>query len=194
MPISNPSSCLSHFSVLNIAGLKPQTVPSKVPYVETILKETNQLFIGLTETWLKGHTQAELNIEGYRLYRSDRTGRKHTRGRYSGGVAIYLRSDIANTTEQILKFSNGVVEALILHSQRENLLIALVYRQPDDPNKVHRSQSYEFSQAINKIESSIDSIEGTPNLIVCGDFNLPNMNWAEGLPHASQNQLASVIL
>ena len=192
--ISNPSYCLSHFSVLNIAGLKPQTVPSKVPYVETILKETNQLFIGLTETWLKGHTQAELNIEGYRLYRSDRTGRKHTRGRYSGGVAIYLRSDIANTTEQILKFSNGVVEALVLHSQRENLLIALVYRQPDDPNKVHRSQSYEFSQAINKIESSIDSIEGTPNLIVCGDFNLPNMNWAEGLPHASQNQLASVIL
>jgi len=176
-----------------VAGLKPQTVPSKVPYIESLLKEKNQLFIGLTETWLKGHTQAELNIEGYRLYRADRTGRQHTRGRYSGGVAVYLRSDIANTTEQILKFSNGTVEALVLHSQRENLLIALVYRQPDDTNSAHRSQAYELSQAITKIDSAIESVQSTPTLIICGDYNLPNINWIEGQPHSTHNQLAATI-
>ena len=168
-------------------------MPSKVPYIESILKEKNQLFMGLTETWLKGHTQAELNIEGYKLYRADRTGRQHTRGRFSGGVAIYLRSDIANTTEQILKFSNGTVEALVLHSQRENLLIAVVYRQPDDPTGGHRSQSYELSQAIAKIDSAIEAAQGTPTLIICGDYNLPNINWIEGQPQNTHNQLAATM-
>ena len=100
---------MSNFSILNIAGLKPQTVPSKIPYVEDLLKDKNQLFIVLSETWLKNHTNAELNIDGYSLYRSDRTGRKHTRGRFSGGVGIYLRADLAATAEEVLKFSNGVV-------------------------------------------------------------------------------------
>ena len=191
---TNPADtnyCLSHFSVLNIHGLKPQTVPSKVPYIESLLKEKNQLFMGLTETWLKGHTQAELRIDGYRLYRADRTGRVHTQGRYSGGAAIYLRADIANTTEQVLKFSNGVVEALVLHSQRENLLIAIVYRQPD--NKFHRSQAFQLAQAITKIEETIEKIEGSPSLILCGDFNLPNINWSEGQPHDTQNKMVTTL-
>ena len=45
-------------------------------------------------------TKAELTIEGYSIFRADRKGRKHIRGRYSGGAAIYLRSDIAATTEK----------------------------------------------------------------------------------------------
>ena len=76
--------------MLNVAGLKTQTTPSKVPFIESLLKDKNEIFMALTETWLKGHTQAELNIEGYKLYRADRKGRKHTRGRYSGGAALYL--------------------------------------------------------------------------------------------------------
>ena len=129
--VTPPKYCLSSFSVLNIAGLKPQTVQSKVPYVEALLKDKNQLFFGLTETWLKGHTMAEVEISGYKIYRADRKGRKHTRGRYSGGVALYLRKDIAATSEQIFTFSNGVVEVLATYSDKENLLVAVIYRQPD---------------------------------------------------------------
>ena len=139
--------------------------------------------MALTETWLKGHTQAELNIEGYHLYRADRKGRKHTRGRYSGGAALYLRSDIAATTECLLQYSNGVVETLAVHSERENLVIAVIYRQPDDGS--HRSGSYELSQALTRIDSALESVEGNPNLIICGDFNLPNVNWSE--PHQQPN-------
>ena len=54
---------------------------------------------------------AEVEISGYKIYRADRKGRKHTRGRYSGGVALYLRKDIAATSEQMFNFSNGVVES-----------------------------------------------------------------------------------
>jgi len=165
--------------MMNIAGLKTQTTPSKVPFIEGILKDTNQLFMSLSETWLKRHTQAELAIDGYKFYRSDRTGRKHTYGRFSGGTGLYLRSDLAATTEQILKFSNGVVEALVTYSQKENLLIAVIYRQPDNPSGNHRSRAQEFSEALTEISSVIDSTQGTPDIIFCGDFNLPNIDWEE---------------
>ena len=150
---------------MNIAGLKPQTTASKVPFIEGILKDKNQLFICLTETWLKKHTQAELRIDGYKLYRADRTGRKHTRGRFSGGVALYLREDLAATSEQLLKFSNGVVEALVTYSQKENLLVGVLYRQPDASSSGFPSGPAEFSQALKEITSTIEGIEGTPDIL-----------------------------
>ena len=174
---------------MNIAGLKPQTTPSKVPFIEGVLKDKNQLFIGLTETWLKRHTQAELAIDGYKLYRSDRTGRKHTHGRFSGGTGLYLRSDLAATSEQLLKFSNGVVEALVTYSQKENLLLAVVYRQPDASSSKYRSGATELNEALNAITTAIDSIQGTPDIILCGDFNLPGINWKSGLNLSTTNAL-----
>lgn len=175
MPLKS-TYAFSTFSLMNIAGLKPQTTPSKVPFIEDVLKDQNQLFMCLTETWLKRHTQAELAIDGYKLYRSDRMGRIHTRGRYSGGAALYLRQDIAATSEQLLSFSNGVVEALVTYSQKENLLIAVVYRQPDTAGK-YRSGPKEFNQAVEEISETIQAINGTPDIIITGDFNLPGIVW-----------------
>ena len=151
--------------------------------------------MALTETWLKGHTQAELNIEGYKLYRADRKGRKHTRGRYSGGAALYLRGDIADTTEKVLDYSNGVVETLAVYSERENLVVCVIYRQPDDPVGQHQSKAYQLSQAISKIENMLEELQGTPNIIFCGDFNIPNTNWSEEVEpdRSKDNSLAAVI-
>ena len=143
-----------------------------------LLKDKNQLFIGLSETWLKGHTMAELEISGYKLYRADRKGRKHTRVRYSGGAALYLRSDIAATSDQILSFSNGVVEALATYSHKENLLICVIYRQPDNSTGGHRSQANELNEALEELTKAITIIEGTPDLVMCGDYNLPHAKWS----------------
>ena len=60
------------FSLWNCRGLKPLTVPSKVPFIQDLLREENQLFIALTETWLNGHKNAELLINDYTLFRQDR--------------------------------------------------------------------------------------------------------------------------
>ena len=63
---------LCFFTVFNTLGFKPKTTPSKVPFIQDILVEQNQLFIALTETWLKDHLDAEITIDGYKLFRSDR--------------------------------------------------------------------------------------------------------------------------
>ena len=81
------------------------------------LFEKNQLFMALTETWLKTHKDAELSIEGYKLFRSDRVRRKkRKKGRLSGGAAAYVHKDLPSQMELNLQFSNGVIEILVLYS------------------------------------------------------------------------------
>ena len=85
-----------------------------MPYVSDLLHDMNQLFICLTETWLHDHCSAEIAIKGYSPYRADRDyskrrlGKRH--GRYSGGVACYIKDELAASIEELLLFSNGVIE------------------------------------------------------------------------------------
>ena len=137
--------------------------------------------MALSETWLYGHKDAEVNIEGYRLFRSDRKRKKEKGGRCSGGVALYIREDFAATMEILLEFSNGVNEVLAVHSQKENILICIVYRQPDDSRHGHKSTNEEFKDIIGRIRTTILDIPGrTPDIILCGDFNLPHVQWPHG--------------
>ena len=158
----------------------PKTIPSKVQFIEDILLEKRQLFVALTETWLRDETAVELAINGYKLLRSDRKRKKKNKGRNSGGVALYLREDIAATTDTILEYSNGVIEFLVVYSKQENLLITVLYRQPNDSSHGNLSTKVEFADSIKTLNSTLSSIKGeTPDVVLCGDFNLPGVNWPD---------------
>ena len=90
---------LHKFNILFIyeytQGLQPQTVKSSVLFLSVILHTHNYTFIALTETWLGNHLEAELNIDGYKILRKDRDRLKSKYGRLSGGVAIYIKEDLA---------------------------------------------------------------------------------------------------
>ena len=191
---------LSCFSLLNIHGLKPSTVPSKVPFVADLLFEKNQLFMALTETWLHNHQDGELKVEGYKLFRGDRKRvKKSSKGRFSGGVGCYIRMDIACTMEIMVNFSNGVVELLCLYSKVHNLYIAVIYRQPDDRVGNHRSTEKEFQPAIEKLKQSLSCLpDPSPNIFLCGDFNLPHASWPDGsaipgCPTSERQMLESLV-
>ena len=127
--------------------------------------------MAMTETWLYNHKDAELGIDGYKLFRADRKRQKRARVRFSGGVGCYVRLDIASTMEIVVNFSNGVVELLALYSKVHNLYIATIYRQPDDIVGNHRSTDKEFQQAIDKLKTSLSSLPNpSPNVIFCGDL------------------------
>ena len=177
-------------------GLKPRTVPTKVPYIGDLLHESNQIFTALTETWLKDHKEAELKIANYKIYRSDRIRRKRSeRGRDSGGVAVYLREDLVTTTTEILKISTGVIEALGLHVKSLNLVIIVIYRQPDDSVGGHRSTSREFKAALEEIRKTLNGLDSpTPDIVFCGDFNLPNVKWPEATATVKTTKEVKVML
>ena len=100
------------FSYLNIRGLIPQTVPSKIPYITDELQESSAIAFAVTETWLnQSHLEAELFIAGYTIKRKDRIRRKSKTGRSSGGVAVYIRDDHAISSEILFSYTNGVIES-----------------------------------------------------------------------------------
>lgn len=137
--------------------------------------------MALTETWLGEHRDAELMIENYTLFRKDRVREKCKRGRDSGGVAVYVRADLAADMITVISFSNGVIEVLGLYSKTNNLVLIVVYRQPDDISGGHRSTEKEFKQALSKLEEALSLTSSpTPDILICGDFNLPNAEWKGG--------------
>ena len=72
---------------------------------------------------------------GYSLFCQDRQW-KNKKGRASGGVAFYIRNDIAVNTQAVLKYTDGVIDILGLYVKTKNLLIINLYRQPDDKSGV----------------------------------------------------------
>lgn len=139
------------------------------------------IFFMLTETWLRNHKDAELYIQNYKIFRSDRVRPKKRRGRNSGGTAIYIRDDLAASTDILLEHSNGVVETLCVYIKSINLIICLTYRQPNDPKGGNYSTAKEFNESLQKLTAVIEKLPSpTPNIILAGDFNLPKTNWPQG--------------
>ena len=76
-----------------------------------------------------------------------------------------------------------------------NLYIATVYRQPDDRMGNHRSTEKEFQEAIDKLESSLSNLPSPcPNIIFCGDFNIPHSSWPSCMPVAGASTQEKAIL
>ena len=136
----------------------------------------------LTETWLHKHLDAEINIEKYSIFRVDRSRPKKKRGRCSGGVAVYIREDIAAGTEILFQYSCGVIEAIGLMITSLNLFVSVVYRQPDDQAGGNHSTSIQFDRFLEQVRSTVSSLpQPTPNIVIAGDFNLPHATWSPSL-------------
>ena len=168
---------------MNIQGLAPQTKQSKVAFIQDTIVPTNHIFMGLSETWLNNHKEAELNIDGYTTIRCDSSRKKKSnRGRYTGGVAFYVRDDIAISSEVLVKHSSDSVQLLCLYSKSENIAIACLYRQPDDKAHGHPSTPMDLKLALNKLVNNLEKITPAPDIILGGDFNLPHTDWPDATP------------
>ena len=149
----------------------------------------------ITETWLRNHLDAELGVTGYSLFRTDRDRPKKRRGRNSGGVAIYMRDDLAASCEVLLQHSSGVIEALCLRIRRLNIIVCVVYRQPDDLHGGNRSTAVEFQSLINSLSRTLNDLPSpTPDILVTGDFNLPRIAWPQctSKPGSSTDEKAMI--
>ena len=67
-----------------------------------------------------------------------------------------MRQDLAMSFQPILKYSDNAIQILTIYSQTENLVIAVLYRQPDQ--QISRSTAVHFKKAIDLLKSAIDEI------------------------------------
>ncbi|MEL7079637.1 MAG: endonuclease/exonuclease/phosphatase family protein, partial [Cyanobacteria bacterium J06582_2] len=176
---------LKKYCQLNVQGLITTNQPQeKVEILRDLMNEERPLFLALTETWLYEHKEAEVHIEDYTIYRKDRPLRREIgrRGRHVGGVALYIDSSWLPDSKEILGYSNSVVDVLAIYSRRENILIAVLYRQPErKESEEYRSTYKDFVEPLQKLEEAIAKYSNPETEIqILGDFNMPKADWDLG--------------
>ena len=125
----------------------------------------NTLFLCFCETFLTDEiSDNELMIPDFTITRCDR------RQRMGGGVCMYVKNSVNFTT--CVSYSNSTCELLIVRLHDPPLIIVLIYRPPS-------CSTENFDDIINQVYQFIYSLATPlPNIIMLGDFNLPDVNWA----------------
>ena len=123
--------------------------------------------MGITETWLKNYiSDAQVSLPGYTVLRADRDVK------VGGGCLLYVHEDIVITKQ--MAWSDRQTSLVTGYSDEQNLLLCCIYRPPD-------AEESSFKEAIGKLQDEIDSIcqrsGEEPEMVILGDFNLPQMDW-----------------
>jgi hypothetical protein len=114
----------------------------------------------LTETWLKDHNSALLDIPGYTLFIRNRELRQH------GGLAAYVREDVrARVRDDLSEYKEMVFETLVLRGKLNNgdTYLVIVYRPPSGSIQEFFEN---FHEQLAKVQ-----ISNNP-CFVLGDFNI----------------------
>jgi hypothetical protein len=129
------------------------------------------VFLLITETFLSNSIPDSLvNLDGYTLYRTDRSDGKA--GGSGGSSSIYIETNIVNEFKPkpiTFRCSTSEVTILELASSTLSFTIACVYRPPsrallqDDMILFHKQSELSATAA---------------NLFIAGDFNLPTIDWS----------------
>ena len=119
--------------------------------------------VSITETWLninEKHLVSEINIPGYNMFLNCRETKR------GGGVILYIK-DTINAME-VNKTNRSAYESVYVKIKinKKLLIIATIYRPP--------KTTLENDKLLYE---EIETIVSTKTSIICGDFNLPHINW-----------------
>ena len=164
--------------VMNIEGLYTRRQSYKVNLLRERMVQSGTIITALTETHLNSNIlDAEVSMDGYQIIRADRG-----LNRKKGGVALYIRNDIAAVCKLICAGSNGVVEYIMVHIEKYNVVIMNIYRPP-------RTRTGEFTPVLNSLKLKIDELQDMSiSVILCGDFNFPRTNFDLGTTYGGSTE------
>lgn len=131
----------------------------------------------ISESWLSPRIiDSLINLAGYSVYRGDRLDRR------GGGVCVYLRDSVfGSCSVSVSDLEVPRVEGICLDLKHECFSLALccVYRPPDTHS--------EDDDILFETLASLASHHKT--LILCGDFNLPDLSWPTPVPRCYASRL-----
>lgn len=130
--------------------------------IRTAQEEPDLIFI--TETWThQDITNKELEINGYNIIRrEDRNDTVKGRG---GGLLMYGNASITTEEKTITTTFNQVCAITLRNEQNHPFHLYLIYRSPNS--------SLSNDQELNNLISNI-----SPNSMIFGDFNYPEIHWS----------------
>ncbi|RMC15026.1 hypothetical protein DUI87_07205 [Hirundo rustica rustica] len=128
--------------------------------------------VAITETWWDESHSWSATMDGYKLFRRGRKGRR------GGGVALYVRKafDAIDVT-----ISNDEDECLWIRikgkANKADILLEVCYRPPRQEEDVD-----------NLFYKQLENVLGAPALVLVGDFNLPDICWELNIAERRQSR------
>ena len=157
--------CLSIYARAHSLG-------SKQEELEAFVRQATYELVALTETW--GHHSHDWStvMDGYKLFRRDRRGRK------GGGVSLYIK-EFFDVEEPGV--GNDKVECLWKRLRgkacRGDILVGVCYRPPHQDEEMGEA----FCEQLAKVTRS-------PALVLTGDFNIPDIGWKHNTAQRKQSR------
>ncbi|KAJ7424185.1 hypothetical protein BTVI_07574 [Pitangus sulphuratus] len=125
---------------------------------EAIVQQESYDIVVVTETWWDDSHDWSTAMDGYKLFRRDRQGRR------GGRVALYVRESLDSVE---LEVSNNKVECLWIKIRgKADILVGVCYRPPsqdDEGGELFYRQLADVSKSLA--------------LVLVGDFNLTDICW-----------------
>jgi hypothetical protein len=133
--------------------------------LELLVCNYNFDIIAVTETWLTDSMSgSEVNIDGYTLFRRDRSTIKSQKG---GGVLLYVKECFcAFEHEKLNKLKCEAIWVKLQISQQSTVTVGVCYRS-------QMAEDHEICELFTAIQSA-----SSENAIILGDFNYPGIDWA----------------
>ncbi len=141
-----------------------RSVMNKRDDLKALLSAHQPDIVAVTETFLDEEiNDPEIVSNSYTVFRRDRN-------RHGGGVMALVKDSVSATHRADLENSSELIWIEISHSTK-TVLLGVFYRPP----------SSDLAYLTN-LQNSLLLIPDTQDIILCGDFNAPNINWNLHLP------------
>ncbi|MBA1446886.1 MAG: endonuclease/exonuclease/phosphatase family protein [Gammaproteobacteria bacterium] len=149
---------------------------AKTTQLKTTIQTNNPDIIFLVET------KIDENYPTYSFLPPNYNAIRKDRNAHGGGVLIAFRDDIVAEPLANLNSSCEIVWTKIHFTRNKSIYFASYYRPPSD----HLQSLEALHESLTKLYRSQKT---SPNVVIAGDFNLPDINW--GKQQTTDNRTAS---
>ncbi|TRZ16814.1 hypothetical protein HGM15179_010323 [Zosterops borbonicus] len=134
---------------------------SKQEEVEVMVQQQSYDVVAITEMWWDDSHGWSTALDGYKLFRRDRKGRR------GGGVALYIKKVFDSIG---IENNEDGVECLWVRikgrANKADIVLGVCYCPPNQEEEV-----------INLFYKQLETVSGSSALVFVGDFNLPAICW-----------------
>ncbi|KAM9591230.1 uncharacterized protein ACIBXB_006103 [Morphnus guianensis] len=149
-----------------------RSMVNKQEELEAIVQQDSYDLVAITETWWDDSHDWSAAMDGYKLFRRNRQGRR------GGGVDLYVR-ECFDCTE--LHNCDDKVECLWVRMRRKankaDIVLGVCYRPPNQVEEMDES----FYKRLAVVSESCA-------LVLVGDFNFPDICWKYNMAESKQSR------
>ena len=150
---------------------------NKILDFEALISTDSPDIVAVTEAFLDcSISDCEFFPKGFQLFRCDCS-------HHGGGVMIAVRELVPSIRRFDLENSDGELLWLQITYRTHSIMFGVVYRPPNAPDS-----------CLSILEASIQSISTNSTVVLCGDFNIHNIDWNFITPTSSASDKAAVHL